>query len=233
MTFFGGLRQHLRDSPSSALGTKPSKQETLKAFRLARIDVLNARNIKNAWKTAGIHPRDRTKLLSSKYVILKEKGVARDAAPTSSTHERECTPEVYTESVETPIKTPSTGQELRNSTRKLAAANPSLNIPCSRLLSRKASKALDLQAYKIAQLESTIEYLRAKVAKQTKAPRQSGKPPPGSRFVRMGHVRRAHRRLRNRTVYEDELEECDVPIVDDPAYQTESEDCIVVNNTRD
>ncbi|KAK8036740.1 hypothetical protein PG994_015237 [Apiospora phragmitis] len=228
----------LKGCPNTVLGLKPTKMDMLKVYRQARIDVLTPSTIKNAWRTAGIYPRDRSKPLSSKYVILEDVGVARARPKPSGVVERELTPDFVAELAPTPIKTPSGGQALRNSSRKLATVDHSFSLPSQRLFTRKASKALDQQANKIASLEAQIDYLHAKLDRKTAKVRQKVKVAPGQRFVRMANIRRAKRRLRGRVVYEDEASDVDMPggpcnaaetIEDDG---TEVEDCIIVESTK-
>jgi len=230
------LRIVLRECPNAVLGLKPTKMDMLKAYRQARVDVLTPSTIRNAWKTAGIHPRDRSKPLSSKYVILEDVGVARARSKPSEVVEKEPTPDFLAELAPTPIKTPSGGQELRNSSRKLAATDPTFRMPSQRLFIRKASKALDQSASRIAHLEAQVDYLQTKLDRKATRVRQKVRIAPGQRFVRMADIRRAKRRLRGRVVYEDEASDVEVPggprnaieaIEDDG---TEAEDCIIVKN---
>ncbi|KAK6840985.1 hypothetical protein PG987_001845 [Apiospora arundinis] len=188
----------------------------------ARIDVLTPNVIRNAWRTSGIWPRDREKPLSSKYVILEDVGVARGRLDAPAVLIRDSTPDLLTEVAATPIKTPSGGQELRRSIRKLATNDPTFNLPSQRLFTRKASKALDQQASKIADLEARIDYLTTKLEKTAKKVRQKVTLTPGQRFIRMANIRQAKRRLRGRVVYEDEASDQDVP----EKEITDTEDCI-------
>ncbi|KAK6858979.1 hypothetical protein PG995_004832 [Apiospora arundinis] len=198
----------------------------LNAYRQARIDVLTPNVIRNAWGTSGIWPRDREKPLSSKYVILEDVGVARGRLDAPAVLIRDSTPDLLTEVAATPIKTPSGGQELRRSIRKLATNDPTFNLPSQRLFTRKASKALDQQASKIADLEARIDYLTTKLEKTAKKVRQKVTLTPGQLFIRMANIRQAKRRLRGRVVYEDEASDQDVP----EKEITDTEDCIQVAN---
>ncbi|KAK6836397.1 DDE-domain-containing protein [Apiospora arundinis] len=227
---FGLLKRKLkvlvREGPNARLGLKPSKKDMLNAYRQARIDVLTPNVIRNAWRTSGIWPRDREKPLSSKYVILEDVGVARGRLDAPAVLIRDSTPDLLTEVAATPIKTPSGGQELRRSIRKLATNDPTFNLPSQRLFTRKASKALDQQASKIADLEARIDYLTTKLEKTAKKVRQKVTLTPGQRFIRMANIRQAKRRLRGRVVYEDEASDQDVP----EKEITDTEDCIQVAN---
>ncbi|KAK6857597.1 hypothetical protein PG995_006424 [Apiospora arundinis] len=231
-------RTRLRECPNTVLGLKPTKMDMLKAYRQARIDVMTPSVIRNAWRTAGIYPRDRSKPLSSRYVILKDVGVARVRSGTPEVVERESTPDFVAELAPTPIKTPSGGQALRRSGRQLAASDPTFKLPSQRLFIRKASKALDQQANKIASLEAHINYLQAKLDRKSARVRQKVRIAPGQRFVRMADIRRAKRRLRGRVVYEDETSDGEVPNGPYSAGEaaehdaTEAEECIIVGNTR-
>ncbi|KAK6858945.1 hypothetical protein PG995_004798 [Apiospora arundinis] len=222
------LKVFVRDGPNARLGLKPSKKDMINAYRQARIDVLTPNVIKNAWRTSGIWPRDREKPLSSRYVILEDVGVARERSDAPPVLTRQSTPDFLTEVAPTPIKTPSGGQELRRSIRKLATNDPTFHLPSQRLFTRKASKALDQQASKIADLEARIDYLTTKLEKTTKKVRQKVVLPPGQRFIRMANIRQAKRRLRGRVVYEDEASDTEVI----ERELTDTEDCIVVRNSR-
>ncbi|KAK8095253.1 transposase [Apiospora kogelbergensis] len=232
------LRRLLRECPNTVLGLKPTKMDMLEVYRQARIDVLTLSIIRNAWRTAGIYLRDRSKPLSSRYVILEDVGVARVCSRAPEVVERELTPDFVAELAPTPIKTPSGGQALRRSGRQLAALDPTFKLPSQRLFVRKASKALDQQADKIASLEAQIDYLQSKLDRKTARVRQKVRIAPGQRFVRMADIRRAKRRLRGRVVYEDEASDIEVPGGPRNANEiiegdgTEAEDCIIVGNTR-
>ena len=93
--------------------------------------------------------------------------------------EREPTPDFVTELAPTPIKTPSGGQALRRSSRQLAALNPTFKLPSQRLFVRKASKALDQQADKIASLEVQIDHLQSKLDRKTARVRPKVRTAPG------------------------------------------------------
>ncbi|KAI0439933.1 hypothetical protein F4803DRAFT_553556 [Xylaria telfairii] len=201
----------LREGPSGRLGIKASKEEVLRAYRQAWIDMLTPNNIKNAWRTSGIQPRNRELPLSSRFVMLEEEGVARKRRQAPTAEIRPKTPDFNTDE---------------------------FNMPTPRLLARKAAKAFDRAVCQIANLEAKIEYLEAKVAKNTKNYRQKVKIAPGQRFVRMADVRRTRRRLRNRDIFEDEAADCQVPddgngppevAIEDVS---EAEDCILVENTK-
>ena len=222
------LKVFVRDGPNARLGLKPSKKDMINAYRQARIDVLTPNVIKNAWRTSGIWPRDREKPLSSRYVILEDVGVARERSDAPPVLTRELTPDFLTEVAPTPIKTPSGGQELRRSVRKLATNDPTFHLPSQRLFTRKVSKALGQQASKITDLEARINYLTTKLEKTTKKVRQKVVLPPGQRFIRMANIRQAKRRLRGRVVYEDEASDTEVI----ERELTDTEDCIIVRNSR-
>ncbi|KAK8096427.1 uncharacterized protein PG998_014295 [Apiospora kogelbergensis] len=204
----------------------------------ARIDVMTPSVIRNAWRMAGIYPRHRSKPLSSRYVILEDVGVARVRSGAPEVVERESTPDFVAELAPTPIKTPSGGQALRRSGRQLAASDPTFKLPSQRLFIRKASKALDQQANKIASLEAHINYLQAKLGRKLAKVRQKVRIAPEQRFVRMADIRRAKRRLRGRVVYEDETSDGEVPNGPYSAGEaaehdaTEAEECIIVGNTQ-
>ncbi len=104
-----------------------------------------------------------------------------------------------------------TFSNLRKSCRKFAFQYTAFSLPLQRLVTRKASKALDYQAEKIANLEAKVSYLEAKLRKTITKKRKKVKPAPGKRLVRMANVRRVKRRLRRRAVYEDEASDCEVP----------------------
>jgi hypothetical protein len=232
------LRIVLRECPNTTLRHKPTKQDMLTAYRQARIQVLTPSTIKNAWRTAGINPRDRAKPLSSRFVILEDIGVprARQKAPTR--FNRPSTPDFVTELAPISIQTPSGGQALRTCSRNLASVDPTFRLPTVRLFARKAGKALDECVGKLVDVQARNEYLEAKLVRKTKKVRQKVKVAPGERFVRMADVRRAKRRLRNRVLYEDEASDGEVPRQQGGADEvgdcedTEAEDCITVGNTR-
>ncbi|KAK8859449.1 Tigger transposable element-derived protein 2 [Apiospora arundinis] len=212
--------------------------DMLKAYRQARIDVLTPSVIKNAWGTAGIYPQDRSKPLSSRYVILEDVGVARIRPGASEVVERESTPDFVAELAPRPIKTPSGSQALRRSSRQLAALDPTSKLPSQRLFVRKASKALDQQADKTASLEAQIDYLQSKLERKAARVRQKVRIAPGQRFVRMADICRAKRKLRGRVVYEDEASDTEVPGGPRNANEiiegdgTEAKYCIIVGNPR-
>ncbi len=91
--------------------------------------------------------------------MLEGEGLAR--APTQP--ERPKTPEFLPLLRPRPMKTPSGGQDLLKSSRNLAKSCPSFHNPTLQLFSQKASKALDVQAAKIAELEARNAYLVAKL----------------------------------------------------------------------
>lgn len=231
------LRKHLRESLCMELGILPLKEDLIKALRSARLEVLVPRVIKKAWATAGIFPRDRSKPLSSKYVMLEKEGVARARAKAPAAEERPKTPDFSVFDPKYCMETPSTGQDLRRSCQKFAADYPAFYMPAQRLVTRKAAKALDQQAEKIAFLEAKVKILQARLKKSIKKKRKKVKPAPGRRFAMMADVRRVKRRLRRRAIYEDEASDCEVPgtvesltnaIAED---ESEAEDCIEVKNT--
>jgi hypothetical protein len=228
------LRKYLCDSPCMALGITPSKEDVMKALRLARLDVLLPEVIKKAWATAGIYPRDRSKPLSSKYVMLEKEGVAKAKPAAPAAGARPKTPEFSVFDPKYVMETPSTGQDLRRSCRKFATDYSAFNMPAQRLVTRKASKALDRQAEKIAFLEAKVQYLQAKVSRSVPKKRKKVKPAPGRKFAMMADVRRVKRRMRRRVIYEDEASDCEVPgtveslvaaIAED---ESEIEDCITI-----
>ncbi len=191
---FGSLKKKLKkeinESLNSGLGLKPSKQDMVEAYRLARNNTLQSRLIKRAWETAGIWPRDRQKPLSSKYVILEEEGVARTRPGAPTAEERPVTPDFLSIVATIAILTPSTSQELERTSKKLAKRFPVFNNARQRLFSSKVGKALDLKAEKIALLEAQVEGLQAKLGQQTSKKRKKVKPAPGYSFVRMTDVRK-------------------------------------------
>ncbi|KAK5633866.1 hypothetical protein RRF57_009580 [Xylaria bambusicola] len=62
-------------------------------------------------------------------------------------------------------------------------------MPAQRLVTRKAAKALDQQAEKIAFLEAKVKTLQARLKKSIKKKRKKVKPAPGRRFAMMADVR--------------------------------------------
>ncbi|KAK8076080.1 methyltransferase protein [Apiospora phragmitis] len=84
-------------------------------------------------------------------------------------------------------------------------------MPSQRLFIRKASKALDQSANRIADLGAQVDYLQAKLDRKTTRVRQKVRTAPGQRFIRMADIRRAKRRLRGRVIYEDEASDVEVP----------------------
>ena len=228
------LRKYLRESPCIELGIPSSKEDIMRALRQAREDILIPKVIKRAWEIAGIHPRDRSKPLSSKYVMLETEGVARARAKAPAVRERPKTPDFNVFDPKYVMETPSTGQDLRRSCRKFATDYAAFNMPAQRLVTRKASKALDHQAKTIANLQAQVQSLQAKVSKTIKKKKKKVKPAPGRKLVKMSDVRRVKRRMRHRVLYEDELPDCDVPgTVEDLTRaiaedESEAEECITI-----
>ncbi|KAK5625069.1 hypothetical protein RRF57_000785 [Xylaria bambusicola] len=95
---------------------KPSKKDMVVAYEASRNDVLKPRTIRNAWQTAGIWPRDRQAPLSSKYVILKKKALARTIVPALTVEERPVTPNFLTITAKITIETPLGSQALQITT---------------------------------------------------------------------------------------------------------------------
>ncbi|KAI0815419.1 hypothetical protein GGR55DRAFT_675034 [Xylaria sp. FL0064] len=167
---------------------------------------MTAAAIKKAWATSGIHPRDRSRPLSSKYVMLESEGVA-EAPPAISGPK---SPDFLLLRDPKLIDTPAGGQELIRKSRQLADHDRTFRNPTQALFARKASKALDLQAGRIAELEAQVTILTAHLEKKRKKKRKAVKLPPGERFVKMTDIRRVKRRLRNRVVYDDDASDVNV-----------------------
>jgi hypothetical protein len=182
---------------NARLGFKPSKKDMLEAYRQARLDVLTFSVIRGAWKTSGIWLGNCEQPLASKYVMLETTGVAR-IRPKAPVVIRPKTPDFMMAQTLIPIYTPSGGQALRKSSRKLSEKDSTFGLPSQRLFARKASKALDLQASKIADLEAQVEYLVTILGQSNKRVRAKVTIPPGQRFVRMADVRKVKRKLRGR-----------------------------------
>ncbi|KAI1314728.1 hypothetical protein F5Y16DRAFT_393357, partial [Xylariaceae sp. FL0255] len=143
--------------------------------------------------------------------MLEDKGVARALAPAPIVDEVPQTPNWLELLRPRPVNTPAGGQDLLRKSRKLAVTHPSFQDPTLKLFSLKASKALDTQTAKIAELEAQNVYLTAKLERKQQKKRKAVKIAPGQKFVRMADVRRAKRRLRSRVIYEDEASDVDVP----------------------
>lgn len=214
------------------LGLKPTKEEVFKAFRKARLEIMIPRVIRSAWRGSGIWPRDREKPLKSKYVLLEKEGVVRQRPGESRLLQRASTPDLLGTIVQTPIKTPSRGQELLISRRKLAATDPTFNMPAQRLFARKASKALDEATGQIAHLQAQNDYLRAKIKIDRPNKRKAVAVAPNEAFVRMVDVRRTKRRLRGRVLFNDDDSDEQIPEGAPRVEDTEIEDCIMVKNTK-
>ncbi|GAP89887.1 putative transposase [Rosellinia necatrix] len=228
------LKKLLRETLNATLGIMGTKEDVLLCYRQARLETLGVQRIRNAWKTAGIYPRDRSKPLSSKYVMLETERVPKVGSKGLLPVRRPSTPDFLGEVVLTPVITPAGGQELRRIGRKLDIEVPLAFRASHRLLVRKASKALDQQAQEIANLRAQVDFYKEKALKNVKPTRQAVKPTPGERFVAMTDIREAKRKLRGRVVYVDEASDCDV-VSDsentdngliEPADETQ--DCIIV-----
>ncbi|KAI2636788.1 hypothetical protein GGS21DRAFT_489552 [Xylaria nigripes] len=159
---------------------------------------------------AGIFPRNRSKALSSKYVTLEDTGIPRTPAHLEAVRQ-EKTPDFVLPLANEKIGTLSCGQALLQSCKKLAGADFTFNKPSHILFTRKASKALDQSAAKIAELQAQIDYLEAKVSTTTTNVRQRVRIPPGERFVLMADMWEAKMKLRSRVVYRDEGADCAGP----------------------
>lgn len=153
---------------------------------------------------------------------MEDIGIVRNQPTLSVGPAKESTPDFLEEIALIPLKTPSRGQELRRSSRKLAATDTIFNFPSQRLFTRKASKALDQQANKIANLEAQVAYLTTKLEKKAKNVRKKVILTPGQRFIRMADICKAKRQLRGRVVYEDEAS--DVEVME--RELTDTEECI-------
>jgi hypothetical protein len=169
-------------------------------------------------------------------MILKDKGMAKDATNGSAAEEIPKTPGF---SVFMPImyfNTPTSSQDLLRSCRKSAIEVGGFDISAQRLVTWKAAKALDHQAKKIANLETKVQYLETKVTTSVKKKRKKAKPTPGRRLVMMADVRKVQRRLRRKIVYKDEASDYEVPTIVIPSHEaipedkSEVEDCIVIEN---
>ena len=71
----------------------------------------------------------------------------------------------------------------------------------------KAAKALDSALAEIAQLKALNASLRAKISKVNKKTRKVVKINLNQLFIRMANIKRTKRRLRGRTIYDDEASE--------------------------
>ncbi|KAI1317434.1 hypothetical protein F5Y16DRAFT_392771 [Xylariaceae sp. FL0255] len=166
--------------------------------------------------------------------MLEDKGVARALAPAPIVNEVPQTPNWLKLLRPRPVNTPTGGQDLLRKSRKLAVTYPSFQDPTLRLFSLKASKALDIQAAKVAELEAQNAYLTAKLQRKQQKKRKAVKIAPGQKFVRMADIRRVKRRLRSRVIYNDEASDVDVPkkgtALPDGSEEdlTEIEDCIEI-----
>ncbi|KAI1274830.1 hypothetical protein F5Y07DRAFT_191386 [Xylaria sp. FL0933] len=134
-----------------------------------------------------------------------------------------------------PRRTPSGGQDFLRSSRKVAPEYRSLQAPVHRLLTMKASKALDMKDVQSAESKPQNERLRLQSAKKNNQVRQKVKIAPNQKFVPMADVRRAKRGLRGRMIYEDENEAFNVPGIGTgygklrPEDVTEAEDYLIIN----
>lgn len=205
------LRRFLREYANAQIGLKPSKLEVITAFQRTREEVMTPQVIRNAWETAGIWLRGREKPLSSRFVILHEKGVARKAAEAAEGSERPKTPTFLEIVNPVPVVIPSSGQEIFTTGRKLAISKTRFSSACQRLWNIKAAKALDTANATIADLTFANLFLQAKVDWRKNNTQKAVKIAPGHRFVRMADIRRAKRRVRSRTIYEDDAATENIP----------------------
>ncbi|KAI1819009.1 hypothetical protein F4861DRAFT_547732 [Xylaria intraflava] len=182
----------------------------LEAYHQARLDIMTPRTIKNAWKTAGIYPRDRAKALSSKFVMLEAPGIARQPVNIPEVRTREKTPDFIADMAAMTISTPHNSQSFKALSRRTAMKNPALNNPEQRLVNRKVASLIDNLTDRLAKSEARVDYFEAKESKKAKNVRQKVKINPSQKFTRLGDVREAKRVLRSRVVYRDEAPDTDV-----------------------
>ncbi|KAI1316579.1 hypothetical protein F5Y16DRAFT_168973 [Xylariaceae sp. FL0255] len=170
--------------------------------------------------------------------MLESEGVARAPARAPPAVSGPKSPDFLLLRGPKPIDTPAGGQELIRKSRQLADHDSTFRNPTQALFARKASKALDLQAGRIAELEAQVTILTAQLERKRKKKRKAVKVPPGERFIKMAAIRRVKRRLRNRVVYDDETSDIEMAgkgtgfeeeVFSD---ETEAEDCIDIPSGR-
>lgn len=162
------LQHYPRDGASGCLGIKPSKVEVIEALYKARLDALTPAAIKRAWATTGIWPRDRSKPLSSRFVILEEEGVARPRIEAPTPVQRPKTPDFAALVTPGVFHTPTSGQTILQTSRKMALQSVAIGSGPHRRFYLKAAKALDNAITEIAQLKVSNASLRAKISNVSK-----------------------------------------------------------------
>ncbi|KAI1318536.1 hypothetical protein F5Y16DRAFT_391818 [Xylariaceae sp. FL0255] len=170
--------------------------------------------------------------------MLEDKGMAQALAPVPIVDKVPQTPNWLELLRPRPVNTPAGRQDLLRKSQKLAVTHPSFQDPTLKLFSFKASKALDTQTAKIAELEAQNVYLTAKLERKQQKKRKAVKIAPGQKFVKMADIRRAKRRLRNKVIYKNEASDIDIPKKGTTLLEgfkedlTEIEDCIEIPSGR-
>jgi 4-hydroxybenzoate polyprenyltransferase len=188
-----GLLSLLTDS------TPIGKRNFLRCYYRARIEALTARNIRAGWQASGLWPINSAKPLMNRLLLENSNNKELESQKRKTD---EPIPEWNTDQSLFEIKTPRKVEDIRQQVYSISQLGKA-DLPTTRVLFRKISKAVDHRDFVIAQHELRIKQLETRIQQLEPRKRRKVKTSPNSKFIDIKAIKKAQIKAGDRQV-EDE-----------------------------